>query len=152
MNSADQIIAQFDRIGAQIFLATIALAAVSLAIGGIGIANVMIISVTERTREIGVRLAIGARRRDVRRQFLIEATILSGAGGLLGVAIAAAIGAVASLVAPGFPAAPPLWAVAAGLGMSVGVGIAAGYLPARRAAASIRSKRCATSDGGGFTC
>ncbi len=135
MNSADQIIAQFDRIGALIFLATIALAAVSLAIGGIGIANVMIISVTERTREIGVRLAIGARRRDVRRQFLIEATILSGAGGVLGVAVAVAIGAVASLVAPGFPAAPPLWAVAAGLGMSASVGIAAGYLPARRAAA-----------------
>ena len=135
MNSADQIIAQFDRIGALIFLATIALAAVSLAIGGIGIANVMIISVTERTREIGVRLAIGARRRDVRRQFLVEATILSGAGGVLGVAVAGAIGAVVSLVAPGFPAAPPLWAVAAGLGMSASVGIAAGYLPARRAAA-----------------
>ena len=135
MNSADQIIAQFDRIGALIFLATIALAAVSLAIGGIGIANVMIISVTERTREIGVRLAIGARRRDVRRQFLVEATILSGAGGLLGVVVAVAIGAVASLVAPGFPAAPPLWAVAAGLGMSISVGVVAGYLPARRAAA-----------------
>ncbi len=135
MNSADQIIAQFDRIGALIFLATIALAAVSLAIGGIGIANVMIISVTERTREIGVRLAVGARRRDVRQQFLIEATILSGAGGLLGVMIAVAIGAVVSLVAPGFPAAPPWWAVAAGLAMSASVGIVAGYLPARRAAA-----------------
>jgi len=135
MNSADQIIAQFDRIGAQIFLATIALAAVSLAIGGLGIANVMIISVTERTREIGLRLAIGARRGEVRRQFLIEATILSGVGGLLGVLIAAVIGAMAALIAPGFPAAPPLWAVAAGLAMSIGVGIAAGYLPARRAAA-----------------
>ena len=135
MNSADQIIAQFDRIGALIFMATIALAAVSLAIGGIGIANVMIISVTERTREIGVRLAIGARRRDVRRQFLIEAAILSGTGGLIGVAVAGAIGAVAALLAPGFPAAPPLWAVASGLSMSISVGIAAGYLPARRAAA-----------------
>ena len=135
MNSADQIIAQFDRIGALIFLATIALSAVSLAIGGIGIANVMIISVTERTREIGVRLAIGARRRDVRRQFLVEATMLSGAGGVLGVAVAVAIGAVVSLLAPGFPAAPPLWAVASGLAMSASVGIAAGYLPARRAAA-----------------
>ena len=101
----------------------------------IGIANVRFISVTERTREIGVRMAIGARRRDVRRQFLVEATILSGAGGVLGVAIAVAIGAAASLVAPGFPAAPPLWAVAAGLAMSASVGIATGYLPARRAAA-----------------
>ena len=135
MNSADQIIEQFDRIGFQIFLATVALAMVSLAIGGIGIANVMIISVTERTREIGIRLAIGARRVEVRRQFLLEAAILSGMGGLIGVAVAITIGALASLVAPGFPAAPPLWAVASGLGMSLLVGVAAGYLPARRAAA-----------------
>jgi putative ABC transport system permease protein len=134
MNSADQIIAQFDRIGVLIFAATVALAAVSLGIGGIGIANVMIISVTERTREIGIRLAIGARRRDVRRQFLIEATILSVAGGMIGVAIAIVIGIGASLLAPGFPAAPPLWAVASGLAMSASVGILAGYLPARRAA------------------
>lgn len=135
MNSADQIIAQFDRIGFLIFLATIALAMVSLVIGAIGIANVMVISVTERTREIGVRLAVGARRREVRRQFLIEAAMLSGVGGTIGVAIALVIGLAVSLVAPGFPAAPPLWAVAWGLSMSVVVGIAAGYLPARRAAA-----------------
>ena len=134
MNSADQIIAQFDRIGFQIFLATIALAMVSLVIGAIGIANVMIISVTERTREIGVRLAVGARREEVRRQFLIEAAILSGIGGAIGVAIALLIGLAVSFAAPGFPAAPPLWAVAWGLSMSVVVGIAAGYLPARRAA------------------
>ena len=134
MNSADQIIAQFDRIGAQIFLATVALAAVSLVIGGIGIANVMIISVTERTREIGIRLAIGARRIDVRRQFLTEAAILSGAGGVFGVAIAAMVGAALALSAPGFPATPPLWAVSAGLMTSVVVGVVAGYLPARRAA------------------
>jgi putative ABC transport system permease protein len=135
MNSADQIIAQFDSIGLQIFLATIALASVSLVIGGIGIANVMIISVTERTREIGVRLAIGARRQDVRRQFLIEAAILSGVGGAIGVVVAALIGLAVALVAPSFPAAPPLWSVGSGLVMSIGVGIAAGYLPARRAAA-----------------
>ena len=67
----------------QIFIATVALAAISLLIGGIGIANVMVISVTERTREIGVRLAIGARRAEVRRQFLIEAAMLSGVGGLV---------------------------------------------------------------------
>ena len=67
----------------QIFIATVALAAISLLIGGIGIANAMVISVTEPTREIGVRLAIGARRAEVRRQFLIEAAMLSGAGGLV---------------------------------------------------------------------
>ena len=135
MNSADQIIAQFDRVGAQLFVATIALSAVSLLIGAIGIANVMIISVTERTREIGVRLAIGAPRRAVRRQFLAEAAVLSGTGGAIGVVIAAAVGGVVALVTPTFPAAPPLWAVAAGLFTSLLVGIVAGYLPARRAAA-----------------
>jgi ABC-type antimicrobial peptide transport system permease subunit len=94
----------------------------------------MVISVTERTREIGVRLAIGAQRRDIRRQFLIEAAILSGLGGIAGVAIASVVGIAAALIAPAFPATPPLWAVIAGLATSIGVGIAAGYLPARRAA------------------
>ncbi|MDP2391428.1 MAG: ABC transporter permease, partial [Acidobacteriota bacterium] len=135
MNSADQIISQFDRIGLQIFIATIALAAISLVIGGIGIANVMVISVTERTREIGVRLAIGARRSEVRRQFLIEAAILSGTGGLLGVALATLIGVLVAFVAPTFPAAPPLWAVASGLVTSIAVGMIAGYWPARAASA-----------------
>jgi putative ABC transport system permease protein len=134
MNTADQIIAQFDRIGLQIFLATIALAAVSLVIGGIGIANVMIISVTERTREIGVRLAVGARRSAVRQQFLLEAAMLSGAGGLAGVALASTLGGIAALLAPTFPSTPPLWAVTAGLLSSIVVGIVAGYWPARRAA------------------
>ncbi len=134
MNTADQIIAQFDRLGVQIFIATVALAGISLVIGGIGIANVMVISVTERTREIGVRLAIGARRAEVRRQFLIEAAILSGAGGLLGVTVATLIGVLVALVAPTFPAAPPLWAVTAGLLTSIAVGVVAGYWPARKAA------------------
>ncbi|MGE0864524.1 MAG: ABC transporter permease [Vicinamibacterales bacterium] len=133
MNTADQIIATFDRIGLQIFIATVALAAISLVIGGIGIANVMVISVTERTREIGVRLAIGARRAEVRRQFLLEAAMLSGAGGLAGVTLATIIGAVVAAVAPTFPAAPPLWAVTAGLLTSVAVGVIAGYWPARAA-------------------
>jgi len=135
LNTADQIIAQFDRLGYQLFLATVALAAVSLVIGGIGIANVMIISVTERTREIGVRLAIGATRREVLRQFLLEAALLSGAGGLAGVILASALGLLAAFLAPTFPATPPLWAVTAGLITSVFVGVLAGYWPARRAAA-----------------
>ena len=134
LSTADQIIASFDRIGVQIFIATVALAAVSLLIGGIGIANVMIISVTERTREIGVRLAIGAKRQEVLRQFLFEAALLAGAGGTAGVILASVLGVLASLVAPTFPATPPLWAVAAGVTTSVVVGVAAGYLPARRAA------------------
>jgi len=134
LSTAEQIIAQFDQIGAQIGLATFALAVVSLIIGGIGIANVMIISVTERTREIGTRLAIGARRRDVLAQFLIEAALLSGAGGLVGVAVSWALGFLLSVFAPAFPSVPPIWAVAGGLASAVTTGLVAGYLPARRAA------------------
>ena len=135
LSTSDQIIAQFDKLGAQIFLATVGLAAVSLIIGGIGIANVMVMSVTERTREIGVRLAIGAKRREVLRQFLFEAAMLSGAGGLAGVVTATILGLIATALAPGFPAVPPMWAVGAGLATSIGVGVIAGYWPARRASA-----------------
>lgn len=135
LSTSDQIIAQFDKLGAQIFLATVGLAAVSLIIGGIGIANVMVMSVTERTREIGVRLAIGAKRREVLRQFLFEAAMLSGAGGIAGVVTATVLGLIATALAPGFPAVPPLWAVASGLATSIGVGVIAGYWPARRASA-----------------
>jgi putative ABC transport system permease protein len=134
LSTADQIIRSFDQVGAQIGLATIALAAVSLLIGGIGIANVMVIGVTERTREIGVRLALGARRRDVLWQFLFEAALLSGVGGVSGIVAAVALGLIASLVFPGFSAVPPAWAMAAGVSSSIAVGIVAGLLPARRAA------------------
>jgi len=134
LSTAEQIIQNFDQIGAQIGLATIALAGVSLIIGGIGIANVMIISVTERTREIGTRIALGARRRDVRRQFLLEAALLSGLGGVVGVGVSTAIGLLLALWKPAFPAVPPGWAVAGGLISSILTGVVAGYLPARRAA------------------
>lgn len=135
LSTADQIIAQFDRLSAVVGLVTVALAAVSLVIGGIGIANVMVIAVTERTREIGIRRAVGAQRGEVLRQFLLEAAILSGAGGLFGVVIASALGLLLSIAAPGFPAIPPLPVVATGLVVSFLAGIIAGYGPARRAAA-----------------
>ena len=134
LSTADQIIRSFDQVGAQIGLATIALAGVSLLIGGIGIANVMIIGVTERTREIGVRMALGARRTEVLQQFLLEAALLSGLGGVGGITLAVTLGLVASLAVPGFSAVPPLWAVIAGVVTAVGVGLIAGYFPARRAA------------------
>ncbi len=135
LSTSEQIISNFDRVSAAIGAATIGLALVSLFIGGIGIANVMVISVTERTREIGVRLAIGARRNEVLRQFLLEAMLLSSLGGLAGILIAAGLGFAISLAAPAISAAPPIWVVVAGLVSAVGVGVAAGYLPARRAAA-----------------
>ena len=133
LSTADQIIATFDGLSARIGLATVGLAAVSLLIGAIGIANVMFISVTERTREIGLRMAVGAPRKKVQLQFLLEAVFLSGVGGLAGVATALAIGVLLTFVVQGFSAVAPAWAVAAGLLASVGVGVVAGYWPASRA-------------------
>ena len=134
LSTSEQIIANFDRISVAIGLVTIALAAVSLFIGGIGIANVMIISVTERTREIGVRLAIGARRREVLRQFLLEAVLLSSIGGVAGLVVAALVGTLITVLLPALSALPPPWVVVAGFVSSMLTGIVAGYFPARRAA------------------
>ena len=134
LSTAEQIIATFDGLSARIGLVTIALAAVSLLIGAIGIANVMFISVTERTREIGLRLAVGARRQQVLVQFLLEAAFLSGIGGIAGVVTALGIGVLLKLVLAGFSAVAPLWAIVAGVVASLGVGVLAGYLPAQRAA------------------
>jgi putative ABC transport system permease protein len=134
LSTADRIIATFDDLSARIAVVTIGLAAVSLLIGAIGIGNVMFIGVTERTREIGLRLAVGARRRQVLVQFLLEAAFLSALGGVAGVAAALAVGLLLTLVITGFSAVAPLWAIAAGLAASVAVGIAAGYWPAQRAA------------------
>jgi putative ABC transport system permease protein len=109
------------------------IAAISLLVGGIGVMNVMLVSVTERTREIGIRLAIGASEGDILLQFLVEAVVLSLLGGLLGLAVGVAgIAVLARLVEWSF--AIPLDAVVLALGTSAGVGIVFGFLPARRAA------------------
>lgn len=134
LSTADSIIATFDNISVRIAAVTVGLAAVSLLIGAIGIANVMFISVTERTREIGLRRAVGATRREVLLQFLLEAAFLSGIGGAGGVLTALGIGLLLQLVVSGFSAVAPLWAVIAGLTSSVFVGLTAGYWPAARAA------------------
>jgi putative ABC transport system permease protein len=134
LSTADQIIATLDQINAQVGLVTLALAGVSLFIGAIGIANVMLISVTERTREIGLRLAIGAGRRQVLLQFLLEAAFLSVLGGAAGVTLAMLLGLLIAAFVSGFSAVPPAWAILAGVAMSLLVGIGAGLWPARRAA------------------
>jgi putative ABC transport system permease protein len=135
LSTSESIIRTLDNISATVGLVTFALAAVSLFIGGIGIANVMIISVTERTREIGTRLAIGARRREVLGQFLIEAALLSTLGGVAGVFLALGVGVVITWFVSGFSAVVPVWAIVAGLAASFSVGVTAGYWPASRAAA-----------------
>ncbi|MDA1092900.1 MAG: ABC transporter permease [Acidobacteria bacterium] len=134
LSTSEQIISTFDALSGRIALASVGLAAISLIIGAIGVANVMFIGVTERTREIGLRLAVGARRREVLLQFLIEAVILSGIGGVAGVGVALGIGIALTVVVTGFSAVAPLWAVIAGVVASMGVGILAGYWPAQRAA------------------
>lgn len=135
LSTADSIISTFDQISARIGVVAVGLAAVSLFIGAIGIANVMLVSVTERTREIGLRLAVGARRRQVLAQFLLEAAFLSGLGGVSGVGLALLVGVLLTLAFEGFSAIPPGWAVASGVTSSVLVGMIAGFWPARRAAA-----------------
>ena len=110
-----------------------AIAAVSLLVGGIGIMNIMLVSVTERTREIGIRLAIGALERDVLTQFLVEAVVLSALGGLVGVGFAVVVSALVAR-ALGLPWELDIKIVALALLFSAGVGVVFGFFPARRAA------------------
>jgi len=110
-----------------------AVASVSLLVGGIGIMNILLVSVTERTREIGLRMAIGARRLHVLLQFLAEAVLISTSGGLAGIAAGVILSRTISLVA-GWPAPTSLTAIAGGFLFSAAVGIFFGYYPARKAA------------------
>jgi putative ABC transport system permease protein len=134
LSTADQIIEQFDGITMYVGLFAIAISAVGLLVGGIGVMNIMLVSVTERTREIGVRKAIGARRRDIVRQFLFEAMTLTSLGGVLGVLVAIAISYIIMFFLPELPAKIPLWAVASGMGVSIAVGLLFGVWPAKKAA------------------
>ena len=110
-----------------------AIAGVSLVVGGIGIANIMLAVVTERTREIGVRRALGATRRDIALQFLVETLILTCCGGILGVALGLSLAAVVARVLD-LPLIVPLWSPLVAFGVSVVVGLLSGGYPARRAA------------------
>ena len=114
------------------FILLMLVSSVSLGVGGIVIMNIMLVSVVERTQEIGVRLAMGARKRDIRRQFLLEAALLSAFGGVIGVLLGAAAAMLVKL-ATGFPAEITAGIVFMGVTLSTLVGIAAGFLPAYRA-------------------
>ena len=130
--TSDAILAVWDQISAAILLSLVVISSIALMVGGIGVMAIMTISVTERTREIGVRKAIGARRREILVQFLIEAAVLTSVGGILGVLMGSAIGLLVNVVS-GFPVSLPWWSFALGLGFSATIGIFFGMLPAWRA-------------------
>ena len=134
LNTADRFIEQFDSITSMVGLIAIALSSVGLLVGGIGVMNIMLVSVTERTAEIGVRKAIGARRRDITSQFLFEAMTLTFLGGLLGVLLAIGVSQIVILIFPKLPASIPIWAVISGLVVSAAIGLIFGVWPARKAA------------------
>src|SRR6266540_35265 len=129
----DRMIESFQGITKGITLAMVFIAFVSLLIGGVGVMNIMLVSVTERTREIGVRKAVGAFRRDIVLQFLTEATTLSVLGGAIGVLVGVAVPAAIKRAFAALPAETPLWAVLVGLLVSMSVGIFFGLYPAVKA-------------------
>jgi len=133
MLTSDSILRIMNQLTQAVVLALFVVSSIALMVGGIGVMAIMTISVTERTREIGVRKAIGARRREILIQFLIEAVVLTSVGGLLGILCGAGIGLAVNHLA-GFPLGLPLWSFALGIGFSATVGIFFGLYPAFKAA------------------
>jgi len=134
MSTSDQMIESFHKVTGMVALVMVVLSSIGLLVGGIGVMNIMLVSVTERTREIGIRKAIGARRVDIVIQFLTEAVVLTGLGGLLGMSMGYLISLICRLVFPSLPTAVPIWAAALGVVVSVGVGLFFGIWPANKAA------------------
>ena len=131
METAASLIDQFKAITGGVFLAMVVISSVGLMIGGIGVMNIMLVSVTERTREIGIRKAIGAKQSDILLQFLIEAATLTGFGGIVGLLIGWGLTFLVRMIMPSYV---PLWAPIAGFVASVGIGIIFGLWPAWKAA------------------
>jgi putative ABC transport system permease protein len=135
IQTAEQVQETFDSILTTVTIVMTGLVSISLLVGGIGIMNIMLVSVTERTREIGICKAIGAKRHHILLQFLLEALVLCMLGGLAGLVIGYGIGMLAASLIPGFPPAhTPWWAVVLALGFSGAVGVGFGILPAAKAA------------------
>ena len=133
MLTPDKLIGNFKAITGGITLAMIFISSIALLVGGVGVMNIMLVSVTERTREIGVRKAIGAVRRDIVMQFLTEAMTLSGMGGAIGVAVGILIAFIVRKVSP-LTTATPLWSIVLGLVVSISIGLFFGIYPAYKAA------------------
>jgi putative ABC transport system permease protein len=134
ISSAQQIADQFRQITSSVALLISVVSSIGLLVGGVGVMNIMLMSVTQRTREIGVRKAIGARRSDVIWQFLTEAIVLTGAGGVIGVLLGGGISLLINLTIPTLPSYIPMWAIVLAVGVSMSVGLFFGMYPAIKAA------------------
>jgi len=131
--TAESLIKQFRDIMGTVVLVMMVISSIGLLVGGIGVMNIMLVSVTERTREIGVRKAIGARRSDITWQFLLEAMTLTGVGGILGILLGSTLSFLIRTFVPSLPSAVPLWSIFAGFVMAVGIGLFFGIWPAMKA-------------------
>jgi putative ABC transport system permease protein len=134
VSTADQLVEQFRSFTSVVALVMVVLSSIGLLVGGIGVMNIMLVSVTERTREIGVRKAVGARRSDIILQFLSEAVVLTGLGGLIGMLFGWGVSRAVRVAMPNLPAMVPFWAVGLGIGVSVAIGLFFGIWPASKAA------------------
>jgi putative ABC transport system permease protein len=134
ISSAQQIANEFRQITSSVALLISVVSSIGLLVGGVGVMNIMLMSVTQRTREIGVRKAIGARRGDVIWQFLTEAVVLTGSGGVIGVLLGGGISLLINLAIPTLPSSIPLWAIVLAVGVSMSVGLFFGMYPAIKAA------------------
>jgi putative ABC transport system permease protein len=132
--TAESLITEFRAIIGTVALVMVVISSIGLLVGGIGVMNIMLLSVTERTREIGVRKAVGARRRDIVWQFLLEAIALTASGGLMGIAVGCLLSFLIRVFVPSLPSTVPLWSVVAGFVVATSVGLFFGLWPAMKAA------------------
>ncbi len=134
ISSADSVIAQFRQVISTVALVMVVISSIGLLVGGIGVMNIMLVSVTERTREIGVRKAVGARRSDITWQFLLEAMTLTASGGVMGILVGWLFSLTIRTFVPSLPSTVPVWSVVAGFTVATGIGLFFGMWPALKAA------------------
>ena len=134
MATAESLVSEFRQIISTVALVMVVISSIGLLVGGIGVMDIMLVSVTERTREIGVRKAVGARQRDIAWQFLLEAVVLTGSGGLLGIVTGWTLSFLIRVLVPSLPSTVPLWSVVAGFVVATSIGLFFGLWPALKAA------------------